>query len=79
MIMQGKFKPQFECGAQSLTSAGAWYLEKSLLQASNTWTNCVALYVHIHMLTDPSKEFHEQLQWGAEALKENVTTILQLN
>ena len=26
------------------------------------------------MLTDPSKEFHEQLQWDAEALKKNVTT-----
>ena len=72
--MQGKFKTQFECAAQSLTPTGAWYLEKSLLQASNTWTNCVALCVHIIMLTDLPKEFHEQLQWGAEALKENVTT-----
>ena len=48
-------------------------MDKSLLQASNTWTNCVALYVHIIMLTDPPKEFHKQLQWDAEALKENVT------
>ena len=46
MVMQGKFKTQFECTTQSLTPAGAWYLEKSLLQASNTWTNCVARYVH---------------------------------
>ena len=74
MVMQGKFKTQFECATQSLTPAGAWYLEKSLLQASNTWTNCVARYVHIILLTDPAKEFHEHLQWGAEALKENVTT-----
>ena len=43
MIMQGTFKTQFECAAQNLTSASAWYLEKSLLQENNTWTNCVAL------------------------------------
>ena len=26
------------------------------------------------MLTGAPKEFHEQVQWGAETLKENVTT-----
>ena len=30
--------------------------------------------MYIRMLTDPPKEFYEQLQWGVEALKENVTT-----
>ena len=32
------------------------------------------MYIAIIMLTDAAKEFHEHLQWGAEALKENVTT-----
>ena len=31
------------------------------------------IYIYMIMLTDPPKEFQEQLQWGAEALKENVT------
>ena len=28
----------------------------------------VVLFIHMHMLTDPPKEFHEQLQLGTRSL-----------
>ena len=63
--MQGKFKIQFECTLQSrVTLAGAWYLEKSLSPVQSSIYELtvymhVALYIHIHVLTDAPKEFHE--------------------
>ena len=62
--MQNKFKTESECAVQSITPAGAWYLEKSLhycKQVVHELSVHVALYINIHMLTDAPKEFHEQV------------------